>query len=137
MSANNSDTKIRCAIYCRKSTEDGLDQEFNSLDAQREASEAFIASQKNEGWECLPDQYEDGGFSGGNMERPGLRQLMIDIEAGHIDCVVVYKVDRLSRSLMDFSRIMETFEKHNVVASGNSRTRCHGSQKALCCTSSE
>lgn len=112
--ANDSSRKIRCAIYCRKSTEDGLEQEFNSLDAQREAGEAFVASQRNEGWECLPDQYEDGGFSGGNMDRPGIRQLMVDIEAGHIDCVVVYKVDRLSRSLMDFARIMETFEKHNV-----------------------
>lgn len=112
--ANDSSPKIRCAIYCRKSTEDGLEQEFNSLDAQREAGEAFVASQRNEGWVCLPDQYDDGGFSGGNMDRPGIRQLMADIEAGHIDCVVVYKVDRLSRSLMDFARIMETFEKHNV-----------------------
>ncbi|WP_437226512.1 recombinase family protein [Planctomicrobium sp. SH661] len=112
--ANDSSPKIRCAIYCRKSTEDGLEQEFNSLDAQREAGEAFVTSQKNEGWVCLPDQYDDGGFSGGNMDRPGVRQLLKDIEAGHIDCVVVYKVDRLSRSLMDFARIMETFEKHNV-----------------------
>ena len=112
--ANDSPPKIRCAIYCRKSTEDGLEQEFNSLDAQREAGEAFVASQRNEGWVCLPDQYDDGGFSGGNMDRPGIRKLMADIEAGHIDCVVVYKVDRLSRSLMDFARIMETFEKHNV-----------------------
>lgn len=105
---------IRCAIYCRKSTEDGLEQEFNSLDAQREAGEAFIASQKNEGWKCLPEAYEDGGFSGGNMDRPGLRQLLADIEAGRVDCVVVYKVDRLSRSLMDFARMMGTFEKHKV-----------------------
>ncbi|TWT40205.1 DNA-invertase hin [Thalassoglobus neptunius] len=109
-----SNPQIRCAIYCRKSTEDGLDQEFNSLDAQREAGEAFIASQKNEGWVCIPDQYHDGGFSGGNMDRPGLRQLLLDIEAGRVNCVVVYKVDRLSRSLMDFARMMETFEKHNV-----------------------
>ncbi len=114
MSTNKSTTKTRCAIYCRKSTEGGLEQEFNSLDAQREAGEAFIASQKNEGWECRPELYEDGGFSGGNMDRPGLRQLMNDIDAGFVDCVVVYKVDRLSRSLMDFSRIMESFEKHNV-----------------------
>lgn len=110
----DSQPKTRCAIYCRKSTEDGLEQEFNSLDAQREAGEAYIASQKNEGWVCLPDQYNDGGFSGGNMDRPGLRKLLNDIEAGRVDCVVVYKVDRLSRSLMDFARMMETFEKHNV-----------------------
>ena len=111
---NDSSPKVRCAVYCRKSTEDGLEQEFNSLDAQREAGEAFIASQKNEGWVCLPEQYDDGGFSGGNMERPGVRRLLADIDAGLVDCVVVYKVDRLSRSLMDFARIMATFEKHNV-----------------------
>jgi len=105
---------IRCAIYTRKSSEEGLDQEFNSLDAQRESAEAFIASQRAEGWEVLPDRYDDGGFSGGSMERPALDRLLRDIEAGKIDCVVVYKVDRLSRSLMDFSRIMETFEKSGV-----------------------
>jgi len=105
---------IRCAIYTRKSSDEGLDQEFNSLDAQRESAEAFIASQRAEGWEVLPDRYDDGGFSGGSMERPALDRLLRDIEAGKIDCVVVYKVDRLSRSLMDFSRIMETFEKSGV-----------------------
>jgi site-specific DNA recombinase len=105
---------IRCAIYTRKSSEEGLDQEFNSLDAQRESAEAYIASQKAEGWVALPDQYNDGGFSGGSIERPALERLLRDIDNGKIDCVVVYKVDRLSRSLMDFSRIMETFEKHNV-----------------------
>ncbi len=105
---------IRCAIYTRKSTEEGLEQEFNSLDAQREAGEAYIASQKSEGWVCLPDRYDDGGFTGGNMERPALKRLLSDIEAGRVDCVVVYKVDRLSRSLLDFARIMETFEKHGV-----------------------
>jgi len=105
---------IRCAIYTRKSTEEGLEQEFNSLDAQREAGEAYIASQKSEGWVCLPDRYDDGGFTGGNMDRPALKRLLADIEAGRIDCVVVYKVDRLSRSLLDFARIMETFEKHGV-----------------------
>ena len=105
---------IRCAIYTRKSSEEGLDQEFNSLDAQRESAEAFIASQKAEGWVALPDQYNDGGFSGGSMERPALERLLRDIAAGKVDCVVVYKVDRLSRSLMDFSRIMETFENHGV-----------------------
>ncbi len=105
---------IRCAIYTRKSSEEGLDQEFNSLDAQRESAEAFIASQKAEGWVALPEQYNDGGFSGGSMERPALDRLLRDIAAGKVDCVVVYKVDRLSRSLMDFSRIMETFENHGV-----------------------
>lgn len=105
---------IRCALYTRKSSEEGLGQEFNSLDAQREAAEAYVASQKAEGWMALPNRYDDGGYSGGNMERPGLKQLMADIEAGKVDCVVVYKVDRLSRSLMDFARIMETFERHKV-----------------------
>ncbi len=107
-------TTIRCAIYTRKSTDDGLEQEFNSLDAQREAGEAYIASQKHEGWVCLTTMYDDGGFSGGNVERPGLQRLLADINEGKIDCVVVYKVDRLSRSLMDFARVMETFEKHKV-----------------------
>src|SRR5215831_7831926 len=105
---------VRCAIYTRKSTEEGLEQEFNSLDAQREAGEAFIASQRAEGWSCLPDHYADGGFTGGNMDRPALRRLLADIEAGKIDCVIVYKVDRLSRSLLDFARMMETFEKRQV-----------------------
>ena len=107
-------TTIRCAIYTRKSSEEGLDLEFNSLDAQRESAEAFIASQQHEGWVCLPEHYDDGGFSGGSMDRPALRRLLADIEAGKVDCVVVYKVDRLSRSLLDFSRIMETFDKHEV-----------------------
>lgn len=88
---------IRCAIYSRKSTDDGLEQEFNSLDAQREAGENYIRSQVNEGWEVVPDEYDDGGFTGGNMERPALQRLMADIEAGKVDCVVVNKVDRLSR----------------------------------------
>ena len=88
--------------------------DFNTLDAQRESGEAYIASMKHEGWVCIPDFYDDGGFSGGNMERPGFRQLMNDVENGKIDCLVVYKVDRLSRSLLDFTRIMETLEKHNV-----------------------
>jgi site-specific DNA recombinase len=105
---------VRCAIYTRKSTEEGLEQEFNSLDAQRESAEAFIKSQESLGWQCLPDHYDDGGFTGGNMDRPALQRLLADIEAGRIDCVVVYKVDRLSRSLMDFARIIETFEKHHV-----------------------
>lgn len=105
---------IRCAIYTRKSTEEGLQQEFNSLDAQREAGEAFIKSQQHEGWECVPTQYDDGGFTGANMDRPALRRLLADIEAGKIDCVVVYKVDRLSRSLLDFGKIIEAFDRHNV-----------------------
>ncbi len=105
---------VRCAIYTRKSSEEGLDQEFNSLDAQRESAEAYITSQKAQGWVCSPKQYNDGGFSGGSMERPALDQLIRDIEAGEIDCVVVYKVDRLSRSLMDFSRIMDAFDAHGV-----------------------
>lgn len=106
--------RLRCAIYTRKSTEEGLAQEFNSLDAQRESAEAYIASQKSDGWVVLPDRYDDGGFSGGNMDRPALDRLMADIEAGKIDCVIVYKVDRLSRSLMDFARIMEVFERRQV-----------------------
>jgi site-specific DNA recombinase len=105
---------VRCAIYTRKSTEEGLEQEFNSLDAQREAGEAYIKSQQHEGWICLPNQYDDGGFTGANMDRPALRRLLADIEAGKIDCVVVYKVDRLSRSLLDFGRIIETFDRHTV-----------------------
>ena len=100
--------QVRCAIYTRKSTVEGLEQEFNSLDAQRESGEAYIASQKAEGWVCLPGRYDDGGYTGGNMERPALQRLLTDIEAGTIDCVVVYKVDRLSRSLLDFARMMET-----------------------------
>lgn len=105
---------VRCAIYTRKSSEEGLALEFNSLDAQRESAEAYIASQKAEGWVALPDRYDDGGFTGGNMERPGLDRLLTDINAGKIDCVIVYKVDRLSRSLMDFARIMSVFDSHKV-----------------------
>lgn len=104
----------RCAIYTRKSTEDGLNQDFNSLDAQRESAEAYILSQRHEGWTLVPTQYSDGGYTGANIERPGVRQLLADIEAGLVDCVVVYKVDRLSRSLIDFSKMMELFEKHGV-----------------------
>ncbi|MEQ8771060.1 MAG: recombinase family protein [Phycisphaerales bacterium] len=115
MKAAGAPTPVRCAVYTRKSTEEGLEQEFNSLDAQREAGESFIASQRSAGWVCLPANYDDGGFSGGNAERPALRQLLADIEAGLVDCVVVYKVDRLSRSLLDFARMMETFERHGVM----------------------
>lgn len=105
---------IRCAVYTRKSCEDGLEQEFNSLDAQRLAGENYIASQVNENWRLISKHYDDGGFSGGNMERPALKELFADIEAGQIDMVVVYKIDRLSRSLFDFSKIVALFEKHNV-----------------------
>ncbi len=107
-------TGVRCAIYTRKSTEEGLQQEFNSLDAQRESAEDYIKSQQHEGWTCLPDRYDDGGFTGGNMDRPALRRLMADIEAGRVDCVIVYKVDRLSRSLLDFAQLMGTFDKHQI-----------------------
>jgi site-specific DNA recombinase len=106
--------RLRCAIYTRKSTEEGLDQEFNSLDAQREASEAFIQSQRREGWIALPECYDDGGFTGANMDRPALTKLLHAVEAGELDCVVVYKVDRLSRSLLDFTRMLSVFEKHKV-----------------------
>lgn len=105
---------IHCAIYTRKSTDEGLEQDFNSLDAQRESAEAYILSQRGQGMIALPERYDDGGFSGGNLERPALKRLLGDVEAGKIQCVVVYKVDRLSRSLMDFARIIEVFEKHNV-----------------------
>ncbi len=105
---------LRCAIYTRKSTEEGLEQEFNSLHAQREACAAYITSQKHEGWQMIKTHYDDGGFSGGNVNRPALKQLMEDIEAGKIDVIVVYKVDRLSRSLHDFARMVDVFDKHNV-----------------------
>jgi len=105
---------VRCAIYTRKSTEEGLDQEFNSLDAQRASAEAFIQSQASAGWICLPQHYDDGGYSGANLERPALQRLLADIQAGTIDAVVCYKIDRLSRSLLDFARMMETFERSGV-----------------------
>ena len=105
---------LRCAIYTRKSTAEGLEQDFNTLDAQRESGEAYIAAQKHEGWVCLPARYDDGGFTGGNMERPALQRLLADIDAGKVDCIVVYKVDRLSRSLIDFSKIMDVLERNHV-----------------------
>ncbi len=101
---------VRCAIYTRKSTEEGLDQTFNSLDAQREACAAYIASQKHEGWQLLPSAYDDGGFSGGTMERPGLKRLLADVEAGRVDVIVVYKVDRLTRALSDFAKIVDVLD---------------------------
>ena len=106
--------KFRCAIYTRKSSEEGLEQEFNSLHAQREACESYIASQRSEGWVLVRDQYDDGGISGGTLERPGLKPLLADIEEGLVDVVVVYKIDRLSRSLMDFSRLVEVFDRNGV-----------------------
>ena len=106
--------ELRCAIYTRKSTEEGLEQEFNSLDAQRDSGEAYIEAQKHEGWTCIPTRYDDGGFTGGNMERPALKRLLADIDAGKVDCIVVYKVDRLSRSLIDFSKIMDVLERRKV-----------------------
>ena len=99
---------MRCAIYTRKSTEEGLEQEFSSLDHQRESGEAYCKSQ---GWTAIDTRYDDGGFSGGNTDRPAIRRLMADVEAGKIDCVFVYKVDRLSRSLLDFGRLMKVFDK--------------------------
>jgi site-specific DNA recombinase len=105
---------VRCAIYTRKSSEEGLEQSFNSLEAQREACRAYVLSQKHEGWAVLTNRYDDGGFSGGTMERPGLKQLLNDIGAGKVDTVVVYKVDRLTRSLTDFSKIIEIFDSQRV-----------------------
>lgn len=114
MKEEKAKKKIRCAIYTRKSTEEGLEQDFNSLDAQREACEAYIKSQQHEGWVLIEKQYNDGGFSGGTLERPAVKELFKDIEAGEVDIIVVYKVDRLTRSLMDFSKIVEIFEKHEA-----------------------
>ncbi len=105
-----SETKARCAIYTRKSSEEGLDQDFNSLDAQREACEAYVASQRHEGWKLLPERYDDGGISGGTLDRPALQRLLEDIDAGRIDLVVVYKVDRLTRSLPDFAKLIERLD---------------------------
>ena len=106
--------KLRCAIYTRKSSEEGLEQAFNSLDAQREACAAFILSQKHEGWTVLPTLYDDGGFSGGTLDRPALKQLLDDIGTGKVDVVVVYKIDRLTRSLFDFAKIVEAFDTKGV-----------------------
>src|ERR1039458_5728298 len=112
----NTESKavIRCAIYTRKSLEEGLDQSFNSLDAQREACEAFIASQRHEGWRALPALYDDWGYSGGNLDRPALQHLLEDIEANKVDTIVVYKVDRLTRSLADFAKIVEALDARGV-----------------------
>jgi site-specific DNA recombinase len=106
--------RLRCAIYTRVSTEHGLEQEFNSLEAQRESCEAYIKSQAHEGWRLLPARYDDGGFSGGSLDRPALQLLVEHIRAGQIDTVVVYKVDRLTRSLADFAKLVELFDRHQV-----------------------
>jgi site-specific DNA recombinase len=114
MDARKIGRKVRCAIYTRKSSEEGLEQDFNSLHAQREACEAFILSQRHEGWHAIESAYDDGGFSGGSMERPALQRLMADIAAGQVEVIVVYKVDRLTRSLADFAKMVEQFDAHRV-----------------------
>ena len=106
--------KVRCAVYTRKSSEEGLELAFNSLDAQREACAAYIDSQRHEGWLALDDRYDDGGYSGGTLERPALQRLIRDIEAGRVDTVVCYKIDRLSRSLTDFAKLVDVFERNSV-----------------------
>src|SRR5689334_25046285 len=105
---------IRCAIYTRKSTEHGLDQEFNSLDAQREACEAYIKSQASQGWRVLPQQYDDAAYSGGNLDRPALKRLLREVDLGKIDVIVVYKIDRLTRSLADFAKLVEKFDEKSI-----------------------
>ena len=107
-------TRLRCAIYCRKSSDEGLEQGFNSLDAQREACAAYIKSQASEGWRLVRDRYDDGGISGGTLERPSLKRLLADIEARRVDIVVVYKIDRLSRALMDFAKLVDVFDRTGV-----------------------
>lgn len=108
-------TQVRCAIYTRKSNEEGLDQEFNSLDSQRVLAERYIQNQAGKGWTVLPKHYDDGGYSGGNIERPALQNLLDDIQAGAIDCVVTYRLDRVSRSLFDFTKIIHIFDQHKVI----------------------
>jgi site-specific DNA recombinase len=106
--------KLRCAVYTRKSSEEGLDMDFNSLDAQRESCEAYISSQRAEGWSLVADRYDDGGFSGGTLDRPALKRLLADVNARKIDIIIVYKIDRLSRSMLDFLNLVELFEQHGV-----------------------
>ena len=105
--------EIRCAVYTRKSTDEGLDKVFNTLEAQREAGENYIKSQKHQGWVLIDKHYDDGGYSGGNMKRPALQDLLEDIKAGAVDMIVVYKIDRLTRSLVDFSKMIDVFDQHN------------------------
>ncbi len=106
----NARSMIRCAIYTRKSTAEGLDQDFNSLDAQHEARVAYVASQRHEGWKLVTDRYDDGGVSGATLERPAVQRLLADIDAGRVNMVVVYKIDRLTRSLGDFAKLVERFD---------------------------
>ena len=106
--------KVRCAIYTRVSSDERLAQEFNSLDAQRSAGEAYVASQGGEGWLLVPDRYDDAGISGATLARPALKRLLADVEAGKIDVVIVYKIDRISRSLVDFAKLIDIFEQHSV-----------------------
>ena len=123
-SGTRRSARVRCAVYTRKSSEEGLDQEFNSLQAQREACEAFISSQRHEGWVCLPACYDDGGFSGATMDRPALQRLLADIAAGRVEIVVVYKIDRLTRSLADFAKIVDSMrEARRLFRSRSSSTR--------------
>ena len=110
----NATDKVLCAIYTRKSTEEGLEQNFNSLDAQRDACENYIASQKSEGWLMLRERYDDGGFSGGTLERPAIKRLLEDVRQGLVNTIVVYKIDRLSRSLADFAKLVELFDEYKV-----------------------
>ena len=107
-------SQVRCAIYTRKSSEEGLEQAFNSLDAQREAGLDYVRSQRHQGWVAVETAYDDGGYSGGSTDRPGLQRLLTDVERGRVDVVLVYKVDRLSRSLSDFARLMQVFDEHRV-----------------------
>lgn len=107
--------EVRCAVYTRKSTDENLDTDFNSLDAQREAAESYIRSQRHQGWVTLPKRYDDGAFSGANLERPALQELLADVRAGRVDAIVVYKIDRLSRSLLNFARLMEELDRKQVV----------------------
>src|SRR6202453_2506385 len=114
MKQDRRKSSLRCAIYTRVSTENGLEQEFNSLDNQREAAEAYIRSQAHEGWKLIRDHYDDGGFSGGSTDRPALAKLLDDVRARKVDVIVVYKVDRLTRSLADFAKLVELFDEHDV-----------------------
>ena len=114
MRSERGKTTLRCAVYTRVSTEHGLEQEFNSLDNQREASEAYVKSQAHEGWKLIRTRYDDGGYSGGSMDRPALRKLLDDVRARRVDVIVVYKVDRLTRSLADFAKLVELFDAHQV-----------------------
>src|SRR5262245_66087953 len=128
---------IHCSIYTRVSTDQGLEQDFNSLDAQQDASQAYIRSQAHAGWTLLRAKYEDGGFSGGNTDRPALRRLLDDVRAGKVDVIVVYKVDRLTRSLADFAKLVELFDRHNVsfgsVTSSSTPRRPYVERAAVVC----